>query len=375
LDTVPEIPDDPAGVTYLQDAWATVDGWTSGTSIVSVNNGWLVFTNDAIEQPIGSKTISFSGGKTYRVKILCDLNDIIRFRATIASVSTIIFDATVVAGVQKIVDMYIPAGAVTDISWGSINNPAAPVGTKVQFDWIYIGTDAYLPNSLIDNSGNGVGITVKGSTPVAGTSGKALSRDGINDYEVTDAVVTMPDVFHYHEIWTVPNHATQLQVLLGIGTTSATGYCVFYRAANTQTLVLQYYNGATVISNTVANFFPATTLPVVADITINWLTGAVTVFKDGLSFATFTMVSAVKPSPVLWYFGNISTLASIYFAGGTVDERRCYNLAPSSKEVKYLFDNPGVPIPADATVIYYEDDAVLSTATASLEFTERYSGL
>ena len=60
---------------------------------------------------------------------------------------------------------------------------------------------------------------------------------------------------------------------------------------------------------------------------------------------------------------------------GTIDEPSIYNRALSADEVKYLFDNPGVPIPTDATVIYYEDDAVLSTATASLEFTERYSGL
>ena len=68
------------------------------------------------------------------------------------------------------------------------------------------------------------------------------------------------------------------------------------------------------------------------------------------------------------------TPASIYFTG-RIKHVRFGNKILSAEEVLYLYNNPDVAIPADATVVYYEDDAVLSTATATMEWTERYIGL
>ena len=149
----------------------------------------------------------------------------------------------------------------------------------------------------------------------------------------------MPDIFHYHETWTIPNHATQLQIMFGVGA-SGSARLVFYRWIASRLLTIIYWNGTANTQVELVDFFDATLTTVTADITINWLTGAYVVYKNGVQFATGTLTTPVKPSALVWYFGNQSALSSVQFCGGSVANRRWYNRALTANEIYSLYLNP-----------------------------------
>jgi len=228
-----------------------------------------------------------------------------------------------------------------------------------------------------DDSGSGnTGLAYGGPTPVPGISGKALAFDGVNDYVKTDSVIMMPDIFDMSMWIKSTNRPTDLQIFFGAGLAGA-GRLSLYRNTNSTNLVIITY-GPGLNSTVVSELFLENVL-FYFRISINWATSEYSVFRDGLQFSSGILGNGTdmitKPGAFSWYFGNQQALAPNQSFAGTIDEPRIYNRVLTEAEIKYLYDNPGVPIPSDATVIYYEDDAVLSTATASLEFTERYSGL
>jgi len=366
MDSVPEIPDDPAGVTYLQDAWATVDSWITNNSSLSVSDGKLKVTASTSTLYGASKIVSALNGKTIRVKIIANRSTTINFKYYTGSTYPIIGSPSVVAGVPVLIDLYLASGS-TDNRIYIDTAIGATAGDYFAIDWVYIGTGAYLPNSLIDNSGNGNHGTIYGATPVDGISGKALAFDGVNDY-VQFLNISITTVFHI-SLWYYPmadenkdileQYATYIQGRLSL------------RRGNDQLSVVTS-NGTTGIVTALGSGIFVNGSWVKIDITLNFSSNIITFYKNGILVSNPSMATSIPFNTVTPTYLGRGALGS---TSGIIDEPRIYNRELSAEEVKYLYDNPGVPIPTDATVIYYEDDAVLSTATATLEFTERYSGL
>jgi len=370
MDSVPEIPDDPAGVTYLQDAWATVDGWTAADGVLTYSGG--ILRNTATGTILRTqKTFAFGAGKTYRFRFKSSVSGTTGLLADVGSGLASQLEFAVVAGEWVIKNIYI-AGAATLIQ---IRQALVAAGATNEIDFIYIGTGAYLPNSLIDNSGNGNHGTIYGATPVPGISGKALRRNGINNY-IAIPNMTMPSVFFFHS-WKLSGTmgASASVGIFNLGVVSGP-HLWMYRLVNTPLLVISYWNGSGRAETAINNFFTGfDSTPMSYGVAINWTTGAVSAYRNGVLFGTAKLTTPSLPTTATAFLGSYQGTANLGGVETIEDEPRIYNRALSEAEVKYLYDNPGVPIPSDATVIYYADDAVLSTATATLEFTERYSGL
>lgn len=141
----PGYPDDPAGVTYLQDAWMTVDGWTNwvGSGVVSTVGGALRSAQGDQAFTAARKSISTSAEITVAIRVR----------------------ASIITGTFSL--QYFNGGYITfaslpslDTSWKIIiakipsissfillrTNSALPAGQYFEVDWIYIGTGKYLPN-------------------------------------------------------------------------------------------------------------------------------------------------------------------------------------------------------------------------------------
>lgn len=329
-------PDDPAGTTYIQDAWATVDGWTLTrcTADFTTTPGKMRITATDIN-PAVSRTISVAN-KTlrYRVKKISSASTYSRIAQTIApafgnnktyDTDEIIHDTYTDATITGTNLVFYPGG----------NTGVSVAGDIFEIDFIYIGTGKYLDGSLQNQISDSYDGTIYGGVPdVAGK----ITRDGINDYERTVSAVTMPDIFHYHETWTIPNHATQVQIILGIGT-SGSGRLLFYRTVNARSLEIYYWNGTANGIVVLSNFFDAITTELEADVEINWLTGAYVVSKNGIQFAAGIFTTPVKPSALVWYFGIQPTLSSTQFCGGSVANRRWFNRALTAQQVADLSSN------------------------------------
>jgi len=361
MDDVPEIPTATgADLTYLQDAWANTDAWGG-------NSGALTFSDGILHCPANgiNRSTVFPSGTTIKIKIKSIVNPQNISIIYDASASLIMDMATTTE--YQIFSGVIPAGISGNIVIGTGSN-------IFDIDWIYIGTGAYLPNSLVDNSGNGNHGTIQGATPVAGISGKALAFDGVNDYVVASSSFALPDIGTYHAIVNSTSITNSYsEPVFQYGTVGTSGWLGIERYASTKHLRVFGNNGTGTVFVEFLTFF-TDGVACTVDVIVDWNTKGISAYKDGLLFGTGTLTSAIKPPIDVLYIGARKSLDLDRWYG-TIDELRIYNRAQSAKEVKYLYYNPGVPIPTDATVIYYEDDAVLSTATASLKFTERYSGL
>ncbi|MBA4274028.1 MAG: hypothetical protein C0436_00080 [Alphaproteobacteria bacterium] len=338
---IPEYPTDPAGTTYFQDAWATVDGWNAvGGGAVSVASGRLRHTSASVGNEFIHRVFTPSydpSGRSIKAKV--------RLVAGTMSSITIIG-----AGYHSLGVSIIPTTSwqIFDINptnnWSAVQDvlvfdfEGQSADCIIEFDFIYIGTGAYNANSLLDLSGNGNHGTVLGATPVPGISGRALSFDGVNDYVVSSAPIAMPDVLHYHEIWEMPSDGN-MRFIFGVGASSFPRLFLF-RGAGSNTLVIGYFNGSNIDIN-IANFFSASTEKITADISVNWLTGAYTVYKNGVLFSSGTMVSPQKPASQLWYWRNGAALFANQFAFGVYDDPRIYNRALSAAEIAELYNKPG----------------------------------
>jgi len=326
-------PDDPAGTTYIQDAWATVDGWAEfdAWSSLSVASGMLTCTASASgEYFLLSKTVAVSG-KTIRCKIKSSISGSFKIIKNAGS-DVVIQTVSVVANQWYVVDAYAVDGTIVKLQLAG----TVVSGVKLDVDFVYIGTGKYLDGSLQNQISDSYDATIYGGVPDG--AGKII-RDGLNDYERTVSAVTMPDIFHYHETWTIPNHATQIQVLFGVGS-SGIGRLLIDREINTRGLRISYWNGTATVTIVLANFFDATTTELEADVEINWMTGAYIVSKNGVQFASGTFVAAVKPSALVWFFGNQSALPSTQFCGGSVANRRWFNRALTAQQVQDSINDP-----------------------------------
>jgi len=317
MDSVPEIPDNPAGVTYLQDAWATVDGWTATSGTISVADGFLKNTVTGTAWYF-NKTISAGSSKTFRLRVISPVTGTASFRGIVGGVSdTVIGTYNLVAGVPFIIDAFV-AGNVTAIY---LFQGGASIGMVASLDWIYIGTGAYLPNSLIDNSGNGNHGTIYGATPVDGISGKALAFASGNYVETGKYLSGTDRSYSFWVNRTVPANSNIILTNKSV--------------IRILTSTIQYYADYDISAD--INVAHGLSVGVWAYIVITQTGTTAKLYKDGILIVTNTSSTPINNT-------NSSTLGlckSLGFAGyiGTIDEPRIYNRALSAEEVYSLYHN------------------------------------
>ena len=136
----PEIPDDPAGVTYLSNFASSVDGWApiASSCILSYSDGKLILTGTGTLPHLNIyKSISSASGKTLKFRIPYD-SDVINFSY---------YDGSTYVGVSpKHLGEWLYFDAIITTTYFRIIYASSLIaGTKtVPIEFIYIGTGAYL---------------------------------------------------------------------------------------------------------------------------------------------------------------------------------------------------------------------------------------
>ena len=338
-DVLPAYPDNAAGTTYLQDAWATVDGWAAinAKTVVSTDAGRLKLVFDGTDA---------TGAGTYHAKSTWS-GKLCRIKITSANPITSVayYDGSnYVQAVYTLLDQYTAyANFVPTISAGygylAIKvNPEA-VANTVYFDWIYIGSGLY-DTLLSDDSGNGNSLTVHSSCPTVGIHNNGLYRNGIDCYESeVSTLAAVPDIWHYEEEYIGTKLATEQAFINYKANSPSIGWFIFYRAASSDSLVLNYASGSSALAISFANYFTGFTfLRCRIAIEINWITGVVKVWRNGVYFGTATMATPVKPIAGSYiYYGSYK--GTLYYAFGVFDERRLYSRELTDAEVLSLYTN------------------------------------
>jgi hypothetical protein len=330
--TLPEYPDNAAGTTYLQDAWTHVN-WTLVSATESISGGVNTITPTATVNGRLDVTIAIPANSTIKVKIR-------RPTASANNIRLAVFDGTTTTNLYiapvgtewAIINMICPASAQTIFRIYADNTAGT---APLAIDWIYIGDGTY-SSRLLDVSGSGNHGTVFGATP---TADGGLSFDKINDYFVTPVFV-MPDVYTFNSIITnCLQDATAIQLLHGYGV-SGSARLTLWRVAGSDSLNIAWFSSSGQ-NTTVANVFSNTPNAVVNfAFTINYATGAYTVWKNGVSFATGTLTGIVKPSATNLFIGSQFTTPANQFFGGILRNTRIYNRALTAAEIEALATNP-----------------------------------
>lgn len=249
--------------------------------------------------------------------------------------------------------------------------PQNTLDAEYEIDWIYIGDGSYAANSLIDNSGNGNHYRIFGSTPTTGLYGNGLSRDGINDYERSELVLSsIPDVWHIRESRPVGSASlAQNQTIFNYGVNTG-AYLWIYRESSTDTLRIGYF---TTVATSIAfsNYFTGfSSSRIDVDVTVDWVNRLVTAYRNGVQFGQTSIAGAVKPSSGSFaYYGAYQGTA--HFSRSTVDERREYSRAPSLAEVNALYTNRAAPFVATGETAYGIIESVegIDSADADIQAT------
>lgn len=334
-------PDDPAGTTYFQDAWATVDGWGGENATVTAPGGGVLRgVSTGVNYNVRRPGLSYSAGSyTIRIRVRKTAGAVVGNNSRIYIVHNSgvnLFDTKYIkfTALNEWVIVDATFTALVSITAIGINNYGTSIGDTIEIDWIYIGTGAYLPGTLRDLTGNGLDCTVYGSTP----SGDSLIRDGINDYEVTVNPVEMPDKFWYHETVQTSVQAYG-QVLLG---TNATTYRYqIQRNQTTNTLMLVYNDGSGTQAQTeFSNYFGVDNEVCTLDFVCDFVSKTVSVYKNGTLFESRSVPLIQKPipNPTLLYFGTRPGAG--LFTKGTFSNRRLLNIIPTDAQVRWLYENP-----------------------------------
>jgi len=336
MDSVPEIPTATgADLTYLQDAWADVDGWAGSNCSVANSSGTLVITQTVAGTRFAVKNIAApSGIYTLRIRVKINTGSLTTSKLFLSAGEftyspTLVFSSL---GEYKIFDVAITAGvAVTAIGFltdaGNINDSAT-------IDWLYIGTGAYLPNSIVDNSGNGNHGTIYGATPVAGISGKALSFDGVNDY-VSFPIIKMIDEMTYR-VLCKSNGLTVDGAIVVHGAPSVSGF--YSRQTTTSGQICMVFARAggndTILVN---NVFVNTTEYVDLVFIIKNSNKSYQVYRNGTLFASGNTTNTWLLQDQVYQLGKLIVGTNLF--SGTIDEPRIYNRALSAEEVYSLYHN------------------------------------
>jgi hypothetical protein len=335
--TLPEYPDNAAGTTYRNvPGWTTgVDGFTSAGT-VSVSGGRLLWAKTAAGNEL-SKTITIDAGRTIRIKFKFESGapsaNVLNIRVeTGGGIAARTINSAI--GVENTVDVTsISSRTSFSMYFGSAGSSEL---YSVSFEFIYIGDGTY-SSRLLDASGNGNHGTVFGATP---TADGGLSFDKIND-TVRIANFAMPNIYTFHADFINNLRDANLQVFHGSGGGSGTPRLTLYRNANSENLIILWFNGTSGQATTINNVFSNTANESVKiSFTINWITGVFTLNRNGALFSTVTLTGAVKPDTSTLFFGNQLTLLSEQSYGGILKNIRIYNRALTAAEIEALATNP-----------------------------------
>ena len=341
------VPNWPDGVNvYLQgngpsDLWT---GWaTMGTdTVVSVAAGNLVLTKGAAPTTFVRANLALAvSSKSVRVKWASLQADLTTVEIGTSGAGTHVTYS--IAGLTSgIVDILVGAN-FTDIEliFNSTGNNANPV--TVDFLSVYNPAVPY-STSLFDLSGNGNHGTIYGATPVAGVSGKALSFDGVNDYIKSTLPFPISSVMSLRGLFKTSlvskgSQQTFFNYLPAIGTA---GFIFVFRLDNSNTLDVQYANGAGVSTWALTNFFTGLDATMVdIHIELDWLNLSAKAYRNGVLFASTTaLITPMIPAQGGYlYIGCYNDMT--HFMAGSIDETRIYNRALTADEVKGLYLNPG----------------------------------
>jgi hypothetical protein len=345
LNTFVEYPDSSAGAAYFQHfATATVDSWLSA---LTASNMSIYATTGSLVLKATTATIYnyfnfyrsqvWSTGQTLILKFPydSDLQSVVYYNGTSLSTMTLVND-----GINCFAAATMVKGSTYTIINTNFNYLTTTIASTktIPIDYVYLGTGAYT-STLLDNSGNGNDGTILGA--IATQDG--LYFDGVNDYLRSSAVLTSipgEQFFSFNFPEGHPQFGT-LQILMQYRATAAiVGFLFLARVANSDTLYMGYSNGTTSATLAAAAFFTGySALPIEVGLYVNWTTGAVAFFRNGIQFgATQTMTTPVKPlSGDYLYIG--CGLGISYFLAGTMNKIKYYGRALSSSEVLHLYND------------------------------------
>jgi hypothetical protein len=182
LDTLSEYPTDPAGTTYKSN-FATTDGWAPGGSscTLSAEGSRLKVVGTGSSATLyASRPIENTNGRMYLIKVPYDpdITEIKYFNGS-ATVSM----SLVRSGEYLIGICIINTNSTTIQYFYIVYASAAIAGAKTAYiENIYIGTGAYLSNSILDNSENNLNGTVYACIPFLLSNSSVLLGNGINSY-------------------------------------------------------------------------------------------------------------------------------------------------------------------------------------------------
>jgi hypothetical protein len=339
---IPEYPDNVAGTTYIQDAWATADGWrwpSDGSTVPAVSNGTVLFAagSQGLQRTMGTApAIADPQGKTFRFKInitALGSSTVLTLGYIPSGGSPTTISARVAQLGNQIIDVTIPSGTAVTTVYFLVNSTCSG-----SMDFAYIGDGTYSSLAL-DASGNGNHGTVFGCTPVAGITGRALQFDGVNDRVVLPATADYPRSFT--AILTIAQSGLAAQVILAKGLAGTDRYSIG-RPIASNNLNVRYSDGVGgVVDCTFVSYFTTSLETVFVALSFNYTTRQISAYKNGVLFATQSYsASAVLPTnnsaPTLGSFPNATELLN-----GTIDDPRIYNRALSAGEIWELYQNPG----------------------------------
>ena len=179
-DGIPVIPDNVAGRTYFQDAWATTDGWANdGGQTVSVESNSL-----KVVSTLATACYVFKGSATYQNKFVVAK---IRASLPILSISykinaTDYIEARIrQTGANECYAYFYFSRSDNDNLLIALNRTDGVNNKTMWIESLYVGTGAY-DTPALDRAGNGNNLTLKAVTPVNGKYGKEMSFNGSTSF-------------------------------------------------------------------------------------------------------------------------------------------------------------------------------------------------
>lgn len=280
-DGVPRYPDNPAGTTYLQDNWATVDGWEALRCTIYVSNGKLIITTTDIN-PVISKPLAVAG-KSVIVKI--------KKQSATATISTLrangspdyYYSKTYGSNIEHIQSEYFPSDSTANMTiYPGGNNGLSVAGDVFEIDFIYVGTGANL-TPVFDRAGGGTSFTNVGCVPTKGKFGNDLLFNGSSSNIQSVENSIQPPIFHFHCTWDGIENLAAAQYLFDYNSSNKP-YAV--RLGTSTTLRVVYWNGSAEVASDFTSFFTSTNHTI--DIVFSDTAGTITAYKDGVLFGNKT---------------------------------------------------------------------------------------
>jgi len=372
-DGVPELPDDPAGTSFVRDGnftSADIGDWTGTTGTIntvvnSIQSNVLQSVSGGIWQ-IASPTYGFG---LIRLQI-APQSKVIRLSIKYPTTGTIRVNsdgtdyyASVVGNQWTMVNVYHDA---TGLGWIDIEPfvTAESIGTTQIRAW-YIGTGAYL-TKVADRSGNSLDLLNTAVTPVNTVNGRGLSFNGATSFLRTAGYFTQPDVMTFMCKWSGIENLAIEQMLFGAASVE---HQQAFKASSSTTLTTAHWNGTLRVFTMFLGVFTSTTHTIAIE--FNRTNGTIKVFRDGILLETKSgQVITLSTVQHVLYIGKRS---DGYFLKGTLSNVQLHSRALTADEhYRYHIDPTSVDssVPQIPTLPVFADNA--AAITGNLQVGRQY---